>query len=92
MNKNELVHVIAKEADVSLIVAQSTLDAFTNSVTQALKGGDKVTLVGFGTFQAKERSAREGRNPKTGEVLQISATIVPSFKAGTYLKDTVNKK
>ena len=90
MNKNELAHEIAKEADVSLIVAQAALDSFTNRVTQALKGGDKVTLVGFGTFQAKERSAREGRNPKTGEILQIAAAIVPSFKVGKGLKDAVN--
>ena len=90
MNKNELVHEIAKEADVSLIVAQTALDAFTHSVTQALKDGDKVTLIGFGTFDAKERAARVGRNPKTGAEIQISASIVPSFKAGKALKDAVN--
>jgi DNA-binding protein HU-beta len=90
MNKNELVHAISEEADVSLIVANAVLDAFTNSVKQALKDGDKVSLVGFGTFQAKERPAREGRNPKTGEVLQIAESIAPSFKAGQPLKDAVN--
>tara|TARA_B110000977_G_C10956491_1_gene446812 strand:- start:186 stop:461 length:276 start_codon:yes stop_codon:yes gene_type:complete len=90
MNKNELVHAIAQEADVTLVVATAVLDAFTNSVTKALKDGDNVTLVGFGTFQVKERSAREGRNPKTGETLQIKAATVPSFKAGKGLKDAVN--
>jgi len=90
MNKNELVHAISEEADVNLIVANAVLDAFTNSVKQALKGGDNVTLVGFGTFQVKERSAREGRNPKTGETIQIKAATVPSFKAGKGLKDAVN--
>ena len=90
MNKNELVHAISEEADVNLIVANAVLDAFTNSVKQALKDGDNVTLVGLGTFQAKERSAREGRNPKTGETIQIKAATVPSFKAGKGLKDAVN--
>jgi DNA-binding protein HU-beta len=90
MNKNELVQAIAEEADVNLIVANTVLEAFTNSVTKALKDGEKVSLVGFGTFQAKERSAREGRHPKTGETIQIAAAIVPSFKAGKALKDSVN--
>jgi DNA-binding protein HU-beta len=90
MNKNELVQEIVKEADVTLIVAQAALDAFTHSVTQALKDGGNVTLVGFGTFQVKERSAREGRNPRTGETIQIAAAVVPSFKAGKGLKDAVN--
>ena len=90
MNKNELVHKIAEEADVTLIVANAVLEAFTNSVTKALKDDDNVTLVGFGTFQSKERSAREGRNPRTGETIQIAAAVVPSFKAGKGLKDAVN--
>lgn len=90
MNKNELVHAISEEADVTLIVANAVLGSFTNSITQALKDGAKVSLVGFGTFQAKERPAREGRNPKTGEVLQIAASIAPSFKAGKTLKGSIN--
>ncbi|API86577.1 HU family DNA-binding protein [Francisella uliginis] len=89
MNKSELVSAIAKEADVTKEVAGSTLDATIEAVTKALKKGDSVTLVGFGTFQVKERSAREGRNPKTGETIQIAASKVPSFKAGKGLKDAV---
>lgn len=89
MNKSELVSAIAKEADVTKEVATSTLDATIAAVTKALKGGDSVTLVGFGTFQVKERSAREGRNPKTGETIKIAASKVPSFKAGKGLKDAV---
>ena len=89
MNKSELVSVIAKEADVTKEVAANTLDATITAVTKALKGGDSVTLVGFGTFQVKERSAREGRNPKTGETIKIAASKVPSFKAGKGLKDAV---
>ena len=89
MNKSELVSAIAKEADVTKEVAGSTLDATIEAVTKALKKGDSVTLVGFGTFQVKERSAREGRNPKTGKTIQIAASKVPSFKAGKGLKDAV---
>ena len=91
MNKSELVSAIAKEADVTKEVASKTLDAIIESVTKALKSGDAVTLVGFGTFQVKERSAREGRNPKTGETIQIKASNVPSFKAGKGLKEAVQK-
>lgn len=89
MNKGELVSAIAKEADVTKEVASKTLDATIAAVTKALKVGDSVTLVGFGTFQVKERSAREGRNPKTGEPIKIAASKVPSFKAGKGLKDAV---
>ena len=91
MNKSDLVSAIAKEADVTKDVAGKTLDATVASITKALKSGENVTLVGFGTFQVKERSAREGRNPKTGETIQISAANVPSFKAGKGLKDAVQK-
>ena len=92
MNKNELVQAIAKEADVTLIYAGKCLDALMKGVTESLAKNDNVTLVGFGTFQVKDRSAREGRNPKTGETIQIKASKVPSFKAGKGLKDTVNNK
>ncbi|AXA34239.1 MULTISPECIES: HU family DNA-binding protein [Francisella] len=91
MNKSELVSAIAKEADVTKEVAAKTLDATIASVTKALKNNDSVTLVGFGTFQVKERSARDGRNPKTGETIKIKASTVPSFKAGKGLKDAVQK-
>jgi len=90
MNKNELVHFIAKEANVKVREVDSALNALTNGITESLARNDNVTLVGFGTFQVKDRSAREGRNPKTGETIQIKACKVPSFKAGKSLKDTVN--
>ena len=91
MNKNELVHEIAAEADVSLDIAKACLDALTKAITHSLKKKDDVTLVGFGTFQAKKRAARDGRNPKTGEPIKIAATTVPSFKAGKVLKEAVKK-
>jgi DNA-binding protein HU-beta len=92
MNKKELVQTIAKEADVTINDADRCLDALTKAITQSLAKNDNVTLVGFGTFQVKDRSAREGRNPKTGETIQIKASKVPSFKAGKTLKDVINKK
>ena len=90
MNKNELVHSIAKEAKVSLEEANKCLGALTKSITESLARNDNVTLIGFGTFQVKDRAAREGRNPKTGETIQIKASKVPSFKAGKGLKDAAN--
>jgi DNA-binding protein HU-beta len=92
MNKKELVQTIAKEADVTINDADRCLDALIKAITESLTKNDNVTLVGFGTFQVKDRSAREGRNPKTGETIQIKASKVPSFKAGKTLKDSVNKK
>ena len=89
MNKSQLVSEIAQEAQVTKEVAGNTLDATIGAVTKALKKGDSVTLVGFGTFQVRSRSAREGRNPKTGAPIQISASRVPSFKAGKGLKDAL---
>ena len=91
MNKKELVQTIAKEADVTIDNADKCLDALTKAITQSLAKNDNVTLVGFGTFQVKDRAAREGRNPKTGETIQIKASKVPSFKAGKTLKDVINK-
>ena len=91
MNKNELIHAIAKEAKVTLNEAEKCLNAFTSIVTQTLKKKQNVTLVGFGTFEAKDRAARDGRNPKTGETIKIPATIVPSFKAGKTLRESVQK-
>jgi DNA-binding protein HU-beta len=90
VNKSELVDSIAASADISKAAAGRALDAFTESVTEALKAGDQVALVGFGTFQVRERAARSGRNPQTGETIQISAAKVPSFKAGKALKDACN--
>ena len=92
MNKKELALTIAKEAKVSLEEANKCLDALMKGVTESLARNDNVTLLGFGTFQVKDRAAREGRNPKTGETIQIKACKVPSFKAGKALKDAVNKK
>lgn len=90
MNKAELIEAIAASADVSKTTASRVLDAFTESVTNTLQNGGSVTLVGFGTFAIKERAAREGRNPQTGETIKIAAARLPSFKPGKGLKDAVN--
>ncbi len=90
MNKSELIEAIAASADISKAAASRALDAMVESVTESLKQGDTVSLVGFGTFSVKERAARTGRNPQTGEPIQISAAKVPAFKAGKALKDAVN--
>lgn len=90
MNKSELIDAIAASADLSKAAAGRALDAMVESVTTALKEGDQVSLVGFGSFQVKDRAARTGRNPRTGEEIQIAAAKVPSFKAGKALKDAVN--
>lgn len=89
MNKEALVKEIAEKANQSQKDAKAFLDATIDVVTQALKTGDKVTLVGFGTFQVKERAAREGRNPRTGKPLKIPAKKAPVFAAGKGLKDAV---
>lgn len=90
VNKSELIDAIAAAADLSKADAGRALDATIDSITGALKKGDSVSLVGFGTFQVKQRAAREGRNPQTGKTIQIAAATVPSFKAGKALKDAVN--
>ena len=90
MNKAEFVDAVASKADMSKQDAASAVDAVLDSLTDALKGGDQVTLVGFGTFLVRERDARTGRNPRTGEEIQIAASKMPSFKAGKALKDAVN--
>lgn len=89
MNKEELVSAIAAASKMTKKDVGTALDATLKCVSDALKGGDKVTLVGFGTFQVKQRAAREGRNPKTGAVLKIPAKKVPSFTAGKGLRDSV---
>jgi DNA-binding protein HU-beta len=90
MNKSELIDAIASKGDLSKAQAGQALEALIGAVGDALKAGDSVTLVGFGTFSVKERAARSGRNPKTGEAIQIAASKVPGFKAGKGLKDAVS--
>ena len=90
MNKSELIDAIAADAGLSKADAGKALDATLAAVTGALKKGDTVSLVGFGTFQVKDRAARTGRNPQTGASIQIAAAKVPGFKAGKALKDAVN--
>ena len=90
MNKTELVAAIADQAEISKKDAEKALKAFTDVVGEQLKKGDKIQLVGFGTFEVSERAAREGRNPQTGEVMPIAASKAPKFKAGKALKDMLN--
>ena len=90
MNKSDLIDAVAGDADVSKAEAARVVDAVIDSITRALKKGDTVTLVGFGTFQVRERAARSGSNPKTGETIKIGASKNPAFKAGKALKDAVN--
>ncbi|MDG4866501.1 HU family DNA-binding protein [Guyparkeria sp. 1SP6A2] len=90
MNKSELIDAMAANAGISKSAAASALDGFIDAVGGALKKGDQVTLVGFGTFLVREREARTGRNPRTGETIDIKASKLPSFKAGKGLKDAVN--
>lgn len=90
MNKAELIDAIAVEAEISKAAASRAVDAMVSSITRALKGGESVTLVGFGTFTVRERAARSGRNPRTGQTIKIAASATPVFKAGKALKDAVN--
>lgn len=90
MIKQQLVRNIAEKADLGINQADRALKAVIDSITEALKDGDTVSLVGFGTFSVKERAARAGRNPMTGESIQIAASKAPGFKAGKALKDAVN--
>ena len=90
MNKTELVAAIADQAELSKKDSEKALKAFIDVVTAELKKGEKIQLVGFGTFEVMERAAREGRNPLTGETMQIKASKAPKFKAGKALKDAVN--
>lgn len=90
MNKAELVDSIAASADIPKAAAGRALDAMIEAVEGALKKGDSVALVGFGTFSVKARAARTGRNPQTGQPIEIAAANIPSFKAGKALKDAVN--
>ena len=90
MNKTELVAAIAEQANISKKDAEAALKAFTDTVAAELKKGEKIQLVGFGTFEVSERPEREGRNPKNGEAMTIAASRTPKFKAGKALKDQVN--
>lgn len=90
MNKSELIDAIADSSDLPKAAAGRALDAVLETISGTLQKGDSVVLVGFGTFTIKDRAARVGRNPKTGEPIQIKAAKVPGFKAGKALKDTVN--
>jgi DNA-binding protein HU-beta len=90
MNKSELIDAVANAADMTKADATKAIDAFVSVVGDTLKEGDQITLVGFGTFLVRHREARSGRNPRTGETIQIAASNVPSFKAGKALKDAVN--
>lgn len=91
MNKTELIAAVAERAELSKKDAEKAVKAFTDAVAEELVKGEKVQIVGFGTFEVAERPAREGRNPKTGEVMTIAASKTPKFKAGKALKDEVNK-
>ena len=90
MNKGELIAKIAEESKLTKKAAEAALDAFVASVEEALKAGDKVQLVGFGTFEVRQRAARKGRNPQTKAEIKIPASKAPVFKAGKALKDLVN--
>jgi len=90
MNKTELVAAIAEKTELTKKDAESALKAFTDVVAEELKKGEKIQLVGFGTFEVSERAAREGRNPQTGETMKIAASKAPKFKAGKALKDAIN--
>ena len=90
MTKADLVNSIAEKAGLNKAEAEKALKAFTDAVTDALKAGEKVSLVGFGTFSVGERAARTGQNPQTGAKIQIPAAKVPKFKAGKALKDAIN--
>ena len=90
MNKSELIDAIASGADITKASAGRALDSTIDAITESLRKGEQVSLVGFGTFNVKQRAARMGRNPQTGASIQIKAATVPSFKAGKALKDAVN--
>ena len=90
MNKTEFIAAVAEKAEISKKDSEKALKAFVDVVTEQLKAGDKVQLVGFGTFEVSERAAREGGNPQTGKTMTIAACKAPKFKAGKALKDAIN--
>ncbi len=89
MNKADFIGAVANEAELSKAEAARAVDAVIDVIKKALKNGETISLVGFGTFQVRERAAREGRNPRTGDTIKIDASKIPSFKAGKALKDAV---
>ncbi|RDU36341.1 HU family DNA-binding protein [Neobacillus piezotolerans] len=89
MNKTELINAVAEASELSRKDATKAVDAVFDSILEALKNGDKVSLIGFGNFEVRERSARKGRNPQTGDEIEIAASKVPAFKPGKQLKDAV---
>ena len=90
MNKTELIAAVAQKAELSKKDAEKAVAAVFGGIEEALKAGEKVQLIGFGTFEVRERAAKEGRNPRTGETMTIPASKVPAFKAGKALKDSLN--
>lgn len=90
MNKSEFIDAVAQNADIPKSTAEKAVNSVVDVIGNALRRGDQVSLVGFGTFLTRQREARQGRNPRTGETINIRASRVPSFKAGKALKDTVN--
>ena len=91
MNKTQLIDVVATKTGLKKKDAEAAVNAVNEAIVEALKAGDKVQVIGFGTYEVKERAAREGRNPKTGETITIAASKAPTFAAGKALKDAVNK-
>lgn len=91
MNKTELIKSMSEKSNLTKKDSEAALKAFTETIEETLEKGEKIQLIGFGTFEIRERAAREGRNPRTGEVLNIEASIAPTFKAGKELKAKVNK-
>ena len=91
MNKTQLIDVVATKTGLTKKAAEAAVNAANEAITEALKAGDKVQIIGFGTYEVKERAAREGRNPKTGETITIAASKAPVFSAGKALKDAVNE-
>lgn len=89
MNKTDLINAVAAKSEIEKKTAEKAVNAVFASLTEALKAGDKVQLIGFGTFEVRERAAKTGRNPKTGEAMEIAAAKVPAFKAGKALKDAI---
>lgn len=90
MNKSDLVEKMAKDCDISKAVAEKALNSVMDAIMEAMSAGDKVTLIGFGTFSVAERAAREGRNPQSGKTIKIAAKKVVKFKVGSKLADAVN--
>ena len=90
MNKADIIDAVAESADISKAAAARAVDAVTDSIAKSLKSGDQVSIAGFGTFSVKHRAARQGRNPRTGETIQIAASKSPAFKPGKAFKDAVS--